>query len=155
MLIAAGAIAISVMLLPGISGSRRTNNIVKQFRMAVAMVTGLLIPGYDAPVSDRPSITGLWAGARALGLWCLSLVDDFHPLPAKVKLLAQIGIIATAVYFGDLRIDHFLSGITKNIGKVYGHFPCVELCVKNVPKSATMGKNGECLFVEKPTSYRN
>jgi UDP-GlcNAc:undecaprenyl-phosphate GlcNAc-1-phosphate transferase len=78
--------------------------------MAIALAVGLIacaqlsvnVPGME-PMLDRAHLWPIYAGA--LALLGVGLIDDRRPLPARAKLIIQMGVAAAVVPSADLGID--------------------------------------------------
>jgi UDP-GlcNAc:undecaprenyl-phosphate/decaprenyl-phosphate GlcNAc-1-phosphate transferase len=66
---------------------------------------------FFAPVTTTPIPLRIVIVLGCLGMFGVGLWDDFRPLGAKIKLVAQIAI-ATAVYFGGIQIEVFKNPFT-------------------------------------------
>lgn len=80
----------------------------------VGGVTGALNAAGDQFPSDqaaRSTLVGLLLGGTLMGL--LGMIDDVLGLPARLKLLGQIGIASVFVYFGIQInfVSHFTHGV--------------------------------------------
>ncbi|MFP4674459.1 MAG: MraY family glycosyltransferase [Opitutales bacterium] len=79
---------------------------------ALTVIFLLCVFFFEPPVDGGPTL-GIAVFLGAAAAFLLGLIDDFKPLGAKMKLLAQI-IIALLAYYGGLAIDEVVVPFTAN-----------------------------------------
>lgn len=113
------AIAIRRSLLDRAAQFHGTHAIAVPRIGGVALVASFLLvwasaaflgPRFGLPMGDGPAAVPL----SCVAMFALGFYDDLHPLRAKVKLLAQIGI-ALGAYAGGIRVESWTNVVTHTV----------------------------------------